>query len=219
MDTLTLIISLALVGVTLALVLWPLWQQNRSHLAGGTISTGDTLEELETRYQAVLTTIKDLMFDYEMGKVTPEDYDTLLTKSKFEAADIRRQIDVLNRQDQTELDAALDTEIETLVSQVKSSQPNGNQALLAAVDAEIESLKHIRADGDGAPCPHCDTTAQPGDVFCSNCGQALDTVQADPNRCPQCAAPIEPDDAFCAKCGAALESKLATRNPQTVDVE
>lgn len=215
MDTLTIILSLVLVGGTLALVLYPLWRQPR---AGTTRdASGRTAEELEARYQASLAAIRDLMFDHEMGKVTQEDYDNLLTKSKLEAAQIRRQIDQMNQQTDIELDPNIDAEIEKLVAQLKNSPVNGNEALLKEVDKEIEILKH--AQHDTLTCPNCGSIAQVGDAFCSSCGQSLENVKVDENSCPKCGTAIEPDDAFCAKCGTELNNRLATRNPQTVDTE
>ena len=156
------------------------------------------------------------MFDHEMGKVTQEDYDQLLTKSKLEAAQIRRRIDQMS-QDEIDLDPNIDAEIEKLVTQLKTSPANGNQALLKEIDKEIEILKHARHDT--LTCPNCGNIAQADDAFCSSCGQSLENVKADENTCPECGASIESDDAFCAKCGAKLNSKPTTRNPQAVDAE
>jgi uncharacterized OB-fold protein len=214
MDTLAIILSIILVGGTLALVLSPLWRRPQTRLIRD--ASGNTVEELETRYQAALTAIRDLMFDYEMGKVTQEDYDTLLTKSKLEAAQIRRRIDQMSQVD-VELDPNIDAEIENLVAQLKTAHANGNKTLLKEVDKEIEILKH--AGHDTLTCPDCGSIAQVGDAFCSSCGQSLENVQVDANTCPECGTAIQPDDAFCAKCGTELDNNLTTRNTQTVDAE
>jgi len=214
MDILAIILSLVLVGGTLALVLYPLWRQPQTRITRD--ASGRTAEELEARYQASLAAIRDLMFDHEMGKVTQADYDTLLTKSKLEAAQIRRQIDQMTQHD-IDLDPNIDAEIEKLVAQLKESPVNGNKALLKEVDKEIEILKH--AQHDTLTCPNCGSIAQVGDAFCSSCGQSLENVNVNEDTCPECGASIEPDDAFCAKCGTQLNSKLTTRSPQAVDVE
>ncbi len=90
MDATTTIIILILIGVALLLILYPLWRQTRVRAVG---PEGRTLAEYETRYQASLAAIKDLMFDYEMGKVDEQDYKVLLANLKAEAAQLRRQID------------------------------------------------------------------------------------------------------------------------------
>ena len=206
-----LIITLALVGGTLALVLYPLWRQTRDEATFRVDRAGRTLAEYEARYQAALAAIKDLMFDYEMGKVLVEDYETLLAKSKLEAAQIRRQIDLLSQSSEPEIDPAIAAKIETLVAELKSSDQNGNEALWQDVEAEIETLKNVHLD---ATCPNCGKPIQVGDTFCSGCGQSLAEVKTQRHTCSKCGAPIQPDDAFCAKCGTAW-SKLATRKQKS----
>ena len=111
MDTLTLIISLALGLIVLVVILYPLWQQTRPEAIFRVDRSGQTLEEYQARYQAVLASIKDLMFDYEMGKVSTEDYEPLLASSKLEAAEIRRHIDRLGQGLVSEIDPALDARV------------------------------------------------------------------------------------------------------------
>jgi predicted RNA-binding Zn-ribbon protein involved in translation (DUF1610 family) len=157
------------------------------------------------------------MFDHEMGKVTQDDYDALLTKSKLEAARIRRQIDQISQSTEVDLDPNIDAEIEKLVTQLKNSPANGNEALLKEIDKEIEILKHARHDT--LTCPNCGSIAQVDDAFCSSCGQSLENVKINEHTCPECGGPIQADDAFCAKCGMELDNNITTRNPQAVDTE
>ena len=210
MDILTLLISLALVGGTLALVLWPLWRQARPETSLRPESGGRTLAENEARYQATLDAIRDLMFDYEMGKVSAEDYERLLQKTKLEAAHIRRQIDQFDPLD-APLEPGLEAEIEARVAQVKQEPEFGDQALRHEVEAVIERLKTTTA----LTCPACGHTAQQGDAFCSRCGQAL-LVEARQDVCPECGAPFKAEDAFCVTCGAELQSQMATRKTEDI---
>jgi predicted RNA-binding Zn-ribbon protein involved in translation (DUF1610 family) len=208
MEHLALIISLALGLGILAFVFYPLWRQTRPEALFRIDRSGQTLEEYEARYRATLASIKDLMFDYEMGKVSTEDYETLLPKSKLEAAQIRQQIDRLSQGRETATDPALDTAIEQLVKQVRSRPFNGNEPWLQEIDAEIEALKMMTFETEIAAfaCPNCGKAYQSGDAFCTGCGQALPETTATDlgENCPECGAPVEADDAFCAKCGFAL---------------
>ncbi len=203
MDHLTLILSLALGAGALALIAYPLWQQTRPDALFWVNRSGQTLAEYQARYQAALDSIKDLMFDFEMGKVSAEDYELLLHKTKLEAAQIRQQIDRLSQSQLSLIDPALDAEIETLVRQVRTAQPNGHEALLPEIEVEIESLKQLSIDHPrgGLACPTCGKPHRPDDAFCTGCGQALPQLEA---GCPECGAPHQPNDAFCAKCGAPL---------------
>lgn len=208
MDILTLIISLALGLIVLVVILYPLWQRTRPEAIFRVDRSGQTLEEYQARYQAVLASIKDLMFDYEMGKVSTEDYEPLLTRSKLEAAEIRRHIDRLGQGQEAEIDPALETEIETLIAQLKSSHSNGNETMLREIEAEIEALKHISFTDAAAHfnCPNCGQPHEITDAFCSGCGRPLSEQlsQISEDLCPECGQPVESDDVFCARCGTPL---------------
>ncbi|MBN1994152.1 MAG: zinc-ribbon domain-containing protein [Anaerolineae bacterium] len=217
MDILTLLITLILVGGMLALVLYPLWSQTRP---ANIDYSGRTLAEDEARYQAVLAAIRDLMFDYEMGKVSREDYDTLLPQTKLEAARIRQQIDLKRGTAAPEIDPALDAEIEALIATFKGSHLNDNETLQQEVDAEIQTLKNIplKAQTGQPACPSCGQALVVGDTFCSGCGQALANFSAKiaKNTCPHCHHPLQPGDAYCPKCGMVVNSDLAIRNQEII---
>ncbi len=207
MDVLILTASLLLAVGVLVLILYPLWQSHGQSIFASS-APQHTLENYEARYQAALAAIKELMFDYEMGKVSEEDYQPLLTKTKLEAAEIRRQIDRLSHQQaNAPIDAALDAEIESLISQLRTAPPPDDQVLRREIEAEIEMLKGL--DGDTLTCPNCGRSVGEADAFCSGCGQSLEIVAealvVAEQSCPTCGYTIQPDDAFCAQCGAALK--------------
>jgi hypothetical protein len=181
-----IIITLALVAGALALVLYPLWRQTRTQVMP--TRAGQTLEEYEVRYQAGLAAIKDLMFDYEMGKITDSDYQILLAKAKAEAARVRKELDVLSS-GKVITDPALEAQLEAMIAQARDNSLNVNdsQILLAEVDADIELLKNI-GTGDVLACPDCGRTYEIGDAFCAGCGYELAdiTPQIDENACAQC---------------------------------
>jgi len=208
MDTFTIVGIVVLVGVALVLVLYPLWQQTRHEVSFQANGSGQTLEEYEARYQAQLAAIKDLMFDYEMGKVSSEDYETFVTKAKLEAAEIRQHLDSLSVAPASNgINAALDAEIEALITRLRHNAPasSDDNTLEEEVDAEIELLKQTQPEAiTGIICPNCNHVLQPDDAFCSRCGQPAPAPEPASDVCPQCGHTVQPDDAFCARCGTAL---------------
>jgi len=205
MELLPLVTGGLLIVLAALLVAYPLWQQTRpSGVLPANIS-GQTLAEHQVRYQAALAAIKDLMFDYEMGKISAEDHQLQLHKAKVEAAAIKRQIDLLDQNGAAPpLEATLDAEIERLVAQTKTNNPaNRQKRLLAAVQSEIDTLK--AAAPAGPACGHCGKSCQPEDAFCSGCGQPV----TQENICPQCGQSHQPEDSFCVTCGAALATSPA----------
>jgi hypothetical protein len=214
MEPLSLIAIVALIGGALTLIFYPLWQQTRPEAVFPIDRSGQTLEEYEARYQALLDAIRDLMFDYEMGKVSAEDYEMLLNRTRLEAARVRRHIDQFNRRATEAIEAGLDAEIEALIAHMSRAGLNGSEPLLREVEAEIELLKQVKTEQQtGAAahfsqnrltCPHCTQPVRPGDAFCARCGQSLAGVEVKENICPACGYEHQPDDAFCARCGTAL---------------
>jgi hypothetical protein len=216
MDLLVFTMSLVLGAGVLALILYPLWQQTRPETAMIETPSGQSLEEYQARYRATLDTIRDLMFDYEMGKTSAEDYDQLLAKAKIEAAEIRRQIDRLSHTTNAHLEATLDVEIEKLIAQIRVSRFDSYETLLNQANAEIELLKTIQldtADLNEMTCPYCVKAYWPGDAFCSSCGQPLTQADIPPikTNCPVCGATCHLNDAFCAQCGVNLNPQGQSR--------
>lgn len=209
MEFLTLLIIAVLGVCALALILFPLWQQSRPNsIPAASAAAGQTLEEIEARYNAELAAIKDLMFDHEMGKVAPDDYELILTRAKMEAAQLRRQLDRLAENPDLAIDPALDVKIEALINQTRTapSQVNGNKAMLKEIDGTIKRLRSGR-NGKTTTCPECNAPFQADDAFCSGCGTPLANIKenSDAPACPHCRSAVQPDDAFCTECGTALD--------------
>lgn len=213
MEILTLTIIAILVGLALALVAYPLWQQHRPEALFKVNRTGQTLEEYQARYSAALVAIKDLMFDHEMGKITTADYDTLLAEAKLEAAQIRKNIDRLSQGDNLpQVDATLNQEIETLIAQARQQTAANHQPLPPDIDAEIKRLTTLHLGGAATDCPNCGAPIQPTDAFCTRCGQAVAHTNA--VFCAKCGRQAQPGDAFCVRCGAAVGVAHAAPNSQ-----
>lgn len=73
-----------------ALIAYPLLRTRRSAAAAGTSET----EELLLRRDRLYGELRELDFDYRVGKVTPEDYGELRRQLETDAARILQAIDV-----------------------------------------------------------------------------------------------------------------------------
>ncbi|HKV57536.1 MAG TPA: zinc ribbon domain-containing protein [Ktedonobacteraceae bacterium] len=51
-------------------------------------------------------------------------------------------------------------------------------------------------------CPNCQTPNEPGDKYCMQCGNSLESKQEEKVHCSNCGADMRPGAAFCTKCGA-----------------
>lgn len=225
MDTLTFISILGLVAAALLLILYPLWQQTRGQTAEQITRSGQTLEEAQTRYGALLAAIRDLMFDHEMGKVATEDYEILLTRTKLEAATIRGQIDQLANTSAPEPNTKLEAEVETLIARLRDDDQVRENALLSEINAELELLKNVQPDRrlqTGSTCATCGYSLQPDDAFCSRCGQAVPPPETkadlETGLCPGCGSATQIGDAFCAQCGTSLNKNSIAQDHKDIKI-
>ncbi len=185
----TLILALLISLAALAWVVWPLL--NRAPALP--LVEDDRLGTLIGRKEAVMTAIKDLEFDYHVGKLDDEDYQRYDQRLRRQAIGLIQQIEQLAPQS-TGLDATLENEIahrrkvaEPAAAAVRSAsiaQPavarpqlsNGGAvvAATAAVAAPMAVVAAAPVSGPGgAParfCTNCGTRLDAQHKFCANCG-------------------------------------------------
>jgi len=86
----TEIIGIFLAILTAVFVGYPLFQKRQPKIS---FALNHRAQELEARKAELYAAIRDLDFDYRMGKLTKEDYETLRDQYKTEAIGMMKQID------------------------------------------------------------------------------------------------------------------------------
>ena len=130
----------------------------------GADPTQESLVSLNNQKENLYAAIKDIEFDYGLGKLSKEDFDELNSKYKSEAASILKHIDGIEKEGGVKnLDDELEQEI---LSQRKSSR---------TLDVDIESeISAFRASSSNKPnCASCGAEYESEDLFCSKCGAKL----------------------------------------------
>ena len=171
-----ILIALMVVGV-IAFIAYPLF----SNIHGNISETPDALEVLISQRDSAYDAIRDLDFDFQLGKLSQADYAPLREKYKLRAAETLKQIDALTGQDHP---ADADAQIETQVAKLRQAKDNSIEAEVArlrraktdSVEAEIARL---RATRQASRCAKCGTPFQPGDRFCAKCGSELTVTKID----------------------------------------
>ncbi|MDM8527245.1 zinc ribbon domain-containing protein [Anaerolineales bacterium HSG24] len=219
MDIVTLITIIILISIALALIIMPVWQWQEPEIIveQSADPLANTLDEYHLRYEIVLTNIKELMFDYEVGKVSSDDYHAFLNTSKLEAAKIRQQIDHLTTGVNAANQFSLDAKAEMMIKQAKTT-PVTDETVIKVVETELKHLKETKIKAGELSCLNCGQPHQPDDAFCAGCGEAitlLESSKRDGNFCPECGHLVQANDAFCAKCGQSIQqlSTPSTNNP------
>lgn len=183
MDLTAIGLGLLLIGALVLYITRPWWGQKDDTQSEKELLQSEPNHSLVEQQEALLRTLRDLDFDYTVGKVTEEDYHPLRQTLLAEAAAIMSQLD---NEQAAEVD--LDTQIESAI--LARRQEPQRQASVPATPTD----RH---------CPICSRAARPGDLYCTGCGTRLSTA------CPTCGNAVQLTDRFCAECGIELALALA----------
>jgi rRNA maturation endonuclease Nob1 len=125
-------------------------------LAGLTPPSKEIQEKLlEKQKEDVYAAIKEMDFDFGMGKISEQDYQELRDEYKSKAVDILKELDTEDRGD--DLDAAIELEVQQLRKQIGIKEEQSAR----------ETSEQINF------CPKCGGKVDPNDNFCRGCGMKL----------------------------------------------
>lgn len=141
------VVYILLALVVVGFVFQPLFNNTKGEVNRASRSQERLRELLEER-ERIYGAIRELDFDYRMGKVEEDDYQQTRTRYQEQAIVVLKAID----------------------------QSNGRpEAIESRVEREIASLRHPRkgAKKAAAACSHCGAPIPPKARFCSQCGNPL----------------------------------------------
>jgi len=126
-------------------VLMPLFNEPKGNLEVELLAETE-LDRLLNRKAVIYSNLKDLNFEYSMGRLGNADFHRLETSFKSEAADLLQKLDQLG------VEENLDESIEQAVAARKAKLSSGQGPGLAT-------------------CPSCGAAITPGKQFCADCGR------------------------------------------------
>jgi hypothetical protein len=128
-------------------VLMPLFKESKGNLETELL-TETELDRLLNRKAVIYSNLKDLEFEYKMGRLSDADFQQLEAGYKNEAAAILQRLDQLENSENP--DEAIEKDIALRKSKLFDS-----------------SAKRER---DSSRCPSCGANIIPGKKFCADCG-------------------------------------------------
>jgi len=140
----------ALVLLTGFYVLMPLFQEPRGNLDGELLAETE-LDRLLHRKAVVYGNLKDLEFEYKMGRLSDADFKQLEAGYKSEAAAILQRLERLDASEN--LDDGIEEDIASRKAMLYASGP--------------------KAAPESSRCPSCGAEAIPGKKYCADCGHRL----------------------------------------------
>ena len=126
----------------------------------------DRLADLLSRRDAVMVAIKELEFDYQVGKFSDEDYQRFDQRLRRQAIGLMQQIEEIVPESAS-LDAALESEI------VQRRKVQDRQAPSSAPAPQPAPVRPPPPTADMAGvryCTNCGNALDPNHKFCANCG-------------------------------------------------
>ncbi len=145
-----LISCTALVFLAGVFVLTPLFKEPKGNLEVELLAETE-LDRLLNRKAIVYSNIKELEFEYKMGRLADADFRRLEAGYKNEAAQILQKLDNLGAE--KNIDENIEKDV--LASKVRLSTSKG------------------KAPRAASRCPSCGAEVISGKKFCADCGQRL----------------------------------------------
>jgi NADH pyrophosphatase NudC (nudix superfamily) len=134
----------------------------------------DRLVELLGRKDATLRAIKELEFDYQVGKMSQEDYRRHDQRLRRQAIGLMQQIEKV-----APASATLDEQLESIIAQFRQTSGVRTPSQPAVdMPASIPTIDAPQAAGETRFCTECGKPVEPTHKFCANCGTPIAQTDA-----------------------------------------
>ncbi len=167
------VVFLVLTTLALAWVVWILMRSAQALVKEPEAidvarATGRRKKELEREKTALLKALKELEFDYQMGKISDADYKEIGANYRARAVRVMRQLD-LN---------AGETDYRTLVERDLANRLKTKG--VAVPESKPDSKPEPKAEprSERPSCPQCTTKNDADAEFCKKCGKKLTAEEA-----------------------------------------
>lgn len=138
-----------------------------SQEAGSQNPVEEGLRRLNSEKESVYSALKEIDFDYGMGKLSKEDYDELENKYKAQAVALLKEIDSIVGKTYI-LD--LDEEIEKEIRAIRKTELTDDEEIEKEI---IKARQSLVFENSRSICSVCGNEYRSGDSFCSKCGARL----------------------------------------------
>jgi hypothetical protein len=161
-----IVVAVLLSLAAAAYVAWPLVRAEPPPV----VVEDDRLSDLIGRKDAVLTAIKDLEFDYQVGKLSEEDYERFNQRLRRQAIGLIQQIEQV-APESAKLDAQLEAEItRRRKTHEPAAAPVPARPQPTALTGAVAMATPPATVAEAHYCTQCGQQLAPTHKFCANCG-------------------------------------------------
>ncbi len=175
MDTIVILIITALVALYIAL---PFFLRKKDYInktveSLRSINEVDRLTSLNNQKETLYSAIRDIDFDYGLGKLSKDDYEELNNKYRDEAASVLKEIDEYQKLEEQSGSLTPDQKLEQEISSYRkiSTSSKSDDVLLEEEISAFRSANQASLTSD--KCSKCGAECNAEDMFCSKCGAEL----------------------------------------------
>ena len=133
------------------------------------------LSSLLAERDRLIGALQELDFDFTLGKIPALDYPVMRADLLQHASDILRQLDTLQPQANTRVDA--ESRVEAVIAARRADAAVGNSVKQEVTDEDIEELvaarRVARKEKAAGFCPKCGKPVLRSDRFCPACGKSI----------------------------------------------
>jgi hypothetical protein len=118
---------------------------------------------LDERKAAIYENLRDLQFEYRLGKLSDNDYQLTKKDLQKELAAVMAEVDRVKLQ----LQAARGQSVQAAAPKVRASPV-----------AAVRPAAPVKTERDTYTCPHCNASFEQELKFCGECGKPMKAVRA-----------------------------------------
>ncbi len=157
--------------------LYPLFDQRSALEMSVRFNRGEALEQFIYKKLSIYTNIKDLDFEYQMGKISLQDYQAMRLECKKEASAVLVALDSFHYSN----DALKEVEQRIMQSLQSQSTAVFCPACNAKNEPDTKICQKCNQPIAHQNCPACGQLVLKGEAFCNHCGHCLDATRKKDN--------------------------------------
>ena len=162
-------IGIAILAIAVLYVTNPLLKEQKKQ----TVKAAPVKRDGQSRQKDALAAIRDLDFDFQTGKVSQEDYESVRARLVLEAAGYLEK----QQQEEEKLEALIRARLQQVRPSGKcekcGAEIHPQDLFCPTCGVPVKEPAGSKEQPAQVVCPGCGKSVKEGDLFCTSCGRRL----------------------------------------------